>query len=164
MQNNKPAFEAKLTKQEGDAYPGMIPIVWNRVWAKDKTLVFGFAAKNKIFDAIYLATSDPNFVFSGGIRVGASTKVLENFFSDTIHNIGTVKGNTIIVNGPHWEGPDDNSIVQITCKNGVITEIVFNWSYSTNFVAGSADGFIFSQKALDFANKQAQQMGLSGLR
>lgn len=75
--NNKPAFEAKLTKREIGS-----DILWNRVYAKDKTLVFAFAGKNKAFEGVYLVTSDPNFVFSGGIRVGASTKVLERFFSE----------------------------------------------------------------------------------
>lgn len=72
-------------------------------------------------------------------------------------NIGEVRGKVVTVSGPHWEDGDAPSIVHITCRNGVITEIMFNWVYGVSFVN---TGFT-SKQAVDFANRKAREMGLS---
>ena len=150
---NKPAFEGELPKSERAI--GNDFILWNRVWVKDNTIVIGCAGRDKKFYAFYLITSDPNFTFSGGIRVGASTKVVERFFADTMNNMGVVKGKTVVVSGPPQEGPDAYPIVQFTCVNGIITEITYGFFNLT---------YAVSKKALNFANNHARQMGLSTLK
>ena len=72
---NKPVFEARLTRKEreyadewDEGSVRLSPIVWNRVYAKDKTVVVGLARKNKQFFVASLKTRDPAFVFSGGIH------------------------------------------------------------------------------------------------
>lgn len=153
---NKPVFEVALTKQEREL-GGDFQIFWNRVWVKDKTICIGVAGRDKKFFADYLITSDPNLLFAGGIRVGASTKVVERIFADTMSNMGVVKGNTITVSGPPQEGPDGlEPIVRLTCVNGIITEITYGCIY------GEITGNI-SKKTVEFANKHARQMGLADI-
>ena len=95
---NKPAFEVRLTREErqyqemGEDNYRTSRILYNRVWAKDKTLVLGEARGDKRFYATFLTTIDPEYSFVGGIRVGAGTKILENFFGDSIMNAGNVEG------------------------------------------------------------------------
>ncbi len=125
--------------------------------------MFGSAGKDKKFKVIRLITANPDFIFSGGIRVGASTEVLERFFADTMNNMGIIKGKTVIVNGPHWETTDFNSVIQVSCVNGIITEIMFNRDYGFSLVENSIY-YDISKGALDFANKQARQLGLSELK
>lgn len=163
---NKPVFEVKLAKKErqhydeGDDVPSLSPVQWNRVWAKGKTIVLGAAKKDKKFWAHFFKTSDPGIVFSNGIRVGASVNVLERYFRDTMKNIGYVKGKNIIICGPYYGESDVMApTVSIVCQNGIITEIHYD------IAAGyGGDGGAWSNKALDFANKQARQMGFSGIR
>lgn len=68
------------------------------------------------------------------------------------------KGNTTMITGPIEEGPDATPTVRITCNNGVITSILFDWS------GGYTELVDISQKALDFANNKAKEMGLSDVR
>lgn len=160
---NKPVFEVQLTKKEREMFyeenaGEYSPTIWNSVWAKDKTIVLGCAPKNKKFVALFFKTSDPDLSFSNGIRVGASSEVLERYLGDTLINIGYVKGNKITLTGPvDIEGGYIGSFVTITCVDGVITEISLNGGGGA-----SIEGDI-SKKALDFANKKAKEMNISSI-
>lgn len=160
---NKHVFETKLTKKERQYYewdntkPSLSGTIWNRVWKKGNTIVFGGAGKDKKFTAYFFKTSDPELIFAGGIRVGASVKVLENYFGDTLTNIGTVKGNITTISGPMQESEFWEPAISIKCINGVVTEIFYDG-------VGNDDNGCLSKQAVDFANKQARQMGFSGIR
>lgn len=150
---NKPAFEAQLTKKEREYWDMgfdedevlISPVLWSRVWVKDKTLVFGMAKKDKKFRATYFATTDPEFVFLGGIRVGASIKTLEKFFGvsvDVLKDEG-IKGDLII--GPQFDGTDGKwATIFIVYNKGLITEITADF---TNDESSS----VYSKKAGNFA-------------
>ena len=162
---NQPVFEARLTKKErefyemGDETPSTSPIMWNRVWAKDKTITLGAALKDKKFWAEFFKTSDPELVFVGDIRVGASAKIVESYFGESLANIGTAKGNTITITGPLSEETDFfEPTVSITCVNGVVTEIFYD------ITAGGLEQACLSESAVKFANTRAKEMGFSGIR
>ena len=176
---NKPVFEAQLTKQERRYYDWqeertvILSILWNKVWAKDKTIVLGGAARDKKFGAFLLKTTDPELVFSGGIRVGASVKVLEQFLGDSLTSIKagastikyspevvSIKGNRVTVTGPIKETDVPFSTVRITCVNGVITEIFFDFTGPFKI----EEQGILSRKAMNFAETQAKKMGMSGMK
>ncbi|MBQ7155450.1 MAG: hypothetical protein IJR85_07865 [Synergistaceae bacterium] len=115
---NNPAFEAQLTN------PPLTAIMWDRVYTKDKTLVFASAEKNKKFTASFFATTDPAYVFGKNIKVGASTKVLESYFGDTIKNMGETQGKRITLHGPIIDGVDGTyPVFAIVCENGIIAKI-----------------------------------------
>ena len=146
---NKPAFETKLTKSE-QAYG----ILWSRVCAKDQTLVWGYARKDKKFIPVYIATSDPKFVFSNVIRAGADVKVLERFFGDSVNKLGHIEGKNIRL-GPDIEATDYiPASSHIICSNGVIKEIFF--AEEVDFVESSG---VSCAKAKNFAMKKAKEMG-----
>ena len=153
---NKPAFESQLTKKERsyeELYENpdnlnrkyVSPIVWNRVWAKDKTVVWGEAAKDKKFKAVDFVTVDPELVFSKVIRVGATTKDLERFFNDSISNIGKVNGNKIVLTGPYWgaSGFPVAPLLNIVIQDGKVTGI---WCMCT----GVGDGFYWTVEEVFF--------------
>ena len=105
--------------------------------------------------------------FAGGIHVGATTGDLEKFLGASLNTVAKAlndmtngravitQGNTITITGPVQEtdAPED-PLVTITCVNGIITEISMSW---TNV---DLEGCI-SQKALNFANQRAKEMGMS---
>ena len=170
---NKPAFEAQLTKKERTYVDweteekAITGVIWNRVWAKDKTVVLGSAAKDKKFGSLMFKTTDPKKTFSGGIHVGSTIKELEKFLGASLNTVAQVlnkmtngnavviKGKKITITGPVQEtdAPDD-PMITITCVNGIITEISMSWTEV------DLEGCI-SQKALNFANQKAKEMGMS---
>ncbi len=173
---NKPVFETQLTKKERTFVDwqtdekSITGVIWNRVWAKDKTITLGSAGKNKKFSFLIFKTIDSMKSFAGGIHVGSTTRELEKFLGASLNDVAkalnqmtdnrsvVVKGNKITIRGPVQEtdAPEDPLIV-ITCINGVITEIALAWSDL------DLEGCI-SQEALNFANKQAKEMGMSELK
>ncbi len=172
-QYNKPVFEVKLTKKErqyydmdvmGDYVPYTSSIIWNKVCAKDKTVVLGIAGKDKKFYPLYFKTADPKFSFAGGIHVGSSVQDLERFLGYKVtkktvpkHTLYSKKGNIIFFAGPvELESDAEFPIAVIKCENGRITEIFYDGTGGRS----NPDGII-SKKALDFANKQTRQLGLS---
>ena len=160
---NKPAFEAQLTKKEreyeewGDGGTFTSSIMWNRVYTKDKTCVFARAGKNKKFTAEYFATTDPLFVFGKNIKVGASVKVLENYFNDTMKNMGVPKGKKIILYGPMTVGVGGHiPILAIVCENGIITQI------KADLFLGDEEMEVSSKKAENFADSKMKKRGFKG--
>lgn len=167
---NKPVFEAKLTRKEReytDFEKGKIsisPITWNRVFAKDKTLVISFTHKDGTSKAYFMKTTEPDFSFHG-LHVGSDIKAIEKFFGAPINNISYKIGTTLIIYGPSYNGPyyvGENFLdatVNIRIKNGRITEI--NYDVGGDF--DDSRGGTLSRKAVDFAERQARQMGLSSI-
>ncbi|MBR2208518.1 MAG: hypothetical protein IJ859_06880 [Synergistaceae bacterium] len=161
---NKPIFEVRLTRKEReytewgeDDKPLLSKVEWNRVYAKDKTLVLAYSWREKKFGTLIFKTNDPNFDFRG-LRVGADVKVLEKFFGDSIRNIGHVKGNSVTIYGPYY-GPSGElpETLSIICVDGIITEFIYDLGFGI-----TRDGLI-SKKAVNFAEKTAKEMGLSSL-
>ena len=75
--NNQHTFETKLTYNETH-YGGMtLDLEYGRVWAKDKTIVIGFAGSDKRFTARTVMTADPKFKFANGLHVGMDMKALK---------------------------------------------------------------------------------------
>ena len=140
---NKPIFEVQLTKKERTFVDwqtdekSITSVIWNRVWAKDKTITLGSAGKDKKFGSLLFKTTDPMKSFAGGIHVGPTTRELEKFLGASLDGIAkalnpminnravVTSGNKTIITGPVQEtdAPEDPLII-ITCSNGVITEIV----------------------------------------
>ena len=159
---NKPVFEVKLTRKEreyadewDEGRVRLSPIVWNRVYAKDKTVVVGLARKDKQFFVASLKTCDPAFIFSGGIHVGSSIKDLERFFGTSINRVGYPDGNnTTLIEPIRWETDDfSNPVACIKCSNGIVTEFIFDWL--------DVQQHIVSDKTSKFANQQARKIGVS---
>lgn len=170
---NKPTFEVQLTKKERTYVDwqteekAITNVIWNRVWAKDNTIVLGSAAKDKKFGSLLFKTTDPKKTFSGGIHVGSTSKELEQFLGTSLTNMAktlnamtsgqtvVIKGNKVTITGPVQEtdAPDD-PMITITCINGIISEISMAWS------GVDLEGCI-SQKAMNFANKKAKEMNMS---
>ena len=163
-QNNKPAFETRLTKKErsyDDDYfgTGMTTAVFSRIWAKDKTIVSGWANADKNFHAEFIATTDPLMNFAGGIRVGANVKVLEKFFHASLNEIrekdvngNYIHGNNIVYGGS--ESDSDLWCVYISYKNGVITEInAMNKAWPGGFLVP------FPSRVEAFYKKMRRQLG-----
>ncbi|MBQ7578194.1 MAG: hypothetical protein IJT21_08020 [Synergistaceae bacterium] len=163
---NKPIFETKLTRQErkwfdmGDDEGEYTPIIYNRIWAKDKTLVLGGARSDKKFHASSFITVDPEIKFTGGIHVGASTRVLEKFFGKSLasmtQNNNGVTSVELMVNDATEPPLCD---VRIIFKNGVITMIKFDSSLDMRETGQIADKWMFAKSTMSFARKQAQKMG-----
>ena len=85
--DNKPAFEAKLTRKEreydeyGDGESiSLAEITVSRVWAKGETIVTGHGYPNdRRFYENSISTTDSSLIFAGGIHVGARVETLEKF-------------------------------------------------------------------------------------
>lgn len=123
--NNKHAFEVQLTRSEREVFDDEISsVMWNRVWAKDKTIVTGESGRNKKFYATSLVTADPKMVFAGGIHVGASTEVLEKFFNAPLREIAYRPG---VIYNPAESDYDAESFYIFYDGNGRITEIYARW-------------------------------------
>lgn len=155
---NKPAFEVKLTKQEryyNDEFfgTGTSPVIYKRVWAKDKTIVTGWATANKKFHADYIETIDPDVIFMGGVHVGGSIRDLEKLFGTSINAINESTKTGIIYGSSQSEEP---WWTLITHKNGIITEI------RSQRVDEWPGGFPIpdSSKANNFMVNKRRQMGI----
>lgn len=157
---NKYVFETKLTKQERDLGgedgmygPGLSDELYNRVWAKDKTIVAGYELvdrKGKNY-AHYIHTSDPEIIFAGGIRVGASTSVLEKYFRKPLNKIGWSE-RKILGEICFLSESDFGECLRILHRNGRITEI--EWC----FWDGSSPKV---KRTYDFVARKHREMGLS---
>lgn len=144
--HNKPALEVKLSKSERyNEMDGWISVRWLRTWAKDKTIVQGWAGTDKKFYADCLDTADPNMIFAGGIHVGASIRVLEKYFNAPINQLAFRQG--IIHTDPSSEFGDSLTIFY---KDGKITEIFANWD---------DDSSHYSIKVRKFYNSSRQRLG-----
>ena len=125
--HNKPTFDTTLTKSDrdtGEMY-GLFPAMWDRVWAKDKTIVTAQAYhKKKDFYSTSLTTADSNMVFAGGIRVGASIAVLEKFFNAPLNQIAFRPGVVFCYSASDFE---TDSFHIFYDKSGKITEIHGKW-------------------------------------
>jgi len=145
--NNKYIFETQLTKNDrtwygwGDDGPNVSSIIWNRVWAKDQTIVVGEAKKDKKFQLRVIATRDPKMVFASGLHVGSSVKALEQFFGplSVFEEVDGIGGREVGNTG---------AAIEIYHENGKITELRWNNSYEP-----------YAKKADDFVKKVAKQMG-----
>ena len=163
---NKPIFETQLTKKEREYYEwderSISNVLWNRVWAKDRTIVLGGAWKNKKFMAYFLRTSDPLYSFAKSIKIGSTIKDLERFWGMSLSDLKKaewslnsleVSNNKITISGPIEETdmPEYPTVI-ITLVNDIVTEI-------------SIEGFhldgCLSKKAVNSFNQKAKEMGLS---
>ena len=105
ISNNKPVLEVQLTREEryfskdtmeflGEERPKAqySGVVWRGVWVKGKTIISGWAKADRVYHVNYVYTLDKHLVFTGSIRVGAETSVLEKFFKARLHNISAEYG------------------------------------------------------------------------
>ena len=147
---NKPAYETKLTQQERRISKRKLSDkLWDKVCGKDKTLVAGAVLTNKRFGPECVMTKDPELVFVGGIRVGASTSVLEKFFGVPLDQIDMSSAKDEIV----WSSAGEDWIESISFlhKNGKITQI--SWSF--------VDEYPTSTKTRAFIKRKVKELGLS---
>lgn len=125
---NKPATQKKAEEFNSDD-------IFEVTWSKNGTVVEGYTnPKNGKSSWYGITTTDPNLVFAGGVRVGASTKVLEQYFKGLLnrpmpkpedgydwwfeyHNTLTSEGSGKIASF----GEDDGFSIEY--KNGKITSI-----------------------------------------
>ena len=145
--NNRYVFETKLTKKDrtwygwGDGGPNVSNIIWNRVWAKNQTIVVGEAKRDKKFRLRVIATRDPNMVFANGLHVGSRIQVLEQFFGSlrAFQEIDGICGREVGNTG---------AAIEIYHENGKITELRWNNSYEP-----------YAKEADTFVRKTAKTMG-----
>lgn len=91
--HNKHVFEQKLTGRELDYQEWDSNVTkhfrsaWDRVWAKNQTIVAATATDNKRnFELDHFITSDPNYIFAGGIHVGSRLSELERYLRTRLIN------------------------------------------------------------------------------
>ncbi|NLL37645.1 MAG: hypothetical protein GX256_09025 [Fretibacterium sp.] len=143
---NKPAFTTKFTHEERfNDYADFPEAIWSGVWAKDKTIVGGWAGSNKKFQPDLFITIDPELTFAGGIHVGASTNVLEKFFDAPLEQISYKPG--MCWTGDEFGGGEGFVIFY---ENGVITEVFSTWGHTP-----------YSDKSGAFIKKMISQLGFS---
>lgn len=155
--NNKPAFEQTLTKSERTIEGWDSGVFYFRVWAKDTTIVVGSGDKKKKFYPDYIQMRDPEMIFVGGIRVGASVNVLEKFFGASLKQLTQ---DAIEVGGKPQNGEilflpenDVDPCVRILHKDGKITEIE---SFSNDM-----DRPAFTKKVEAFVRQRKIEMSLA---
>ena len=170
MLNNKPVFETQMSKKErsymyDDGTKGVSPKIYNRVWAKDYTIVVGCAGKNKKFELKYIATRDPNFVFAGGIRAGANVNVIEKFIGKTIAQASAIYDEydglgaclNYENNGKYlnWGLGRDTVYMDFSLKNkNTISQITYN-TYE-----GTEEFYLpISEKTVSFLKDTVKKMG-----
>lgn len=138
--HNKFIYETKFTKKERavdengpaglvDEYEkGFADELYNRVWAKDKTLVIGCENINDEGNnhAYYINTSDPLLYFAGNIRVGADIGVIEKFFGAPVSSLSDKQGEITLLPESDW-----GECVRILYKDNKITELEWYFSDST---------------------------------
>lgn len=145
--HNKFIYETRLSNSErtGDE-------LYNRVWAKDKTLVIG--CENMSDEghnyAYYINTSDPEIFFAGNIRVGADTVVVEKFFGTSINYLSSKSGKkgeiTLMPDG------DWGDCVRLQYRDGKITEL--EWY----FMDSSRPSL---ERVAELVGEKKNEMGLS---
>ena len=134
---------------------GMSPVVWERVWAKHKTIVTGWATSNKKFHANWIETTDPEFMFMGGVHVGNSIKELESTLGISINRLNETKKTDRLYYIPlGYEY--DNDLISIYHQNGIITkiEVVIINEWPGGFPVPD------SEKAGLFVQKKRKEMGI----
>ena len=175
--HNKPVFEVQLTENERSYFDweseemSKTGVIWNRVWARDKTIVLGSAGEDKKFGALIFKTTDPQKAFSGGIHVGSTAREFQKFFGASVNTVAKAlndmtggkaafaketfaQENRIMITGPIQDTEvSEEPLITITCVNGVITEISMAWNES------DLEGCI-SKKAMNVANKKVKEMGM----
>lgn len=132
--NNAPAYEIQLAQSE---LPENISIRYNKVCAKDQTIVVGDAGGNKRYGAFCMVTSDPAFAFAGGIRAGAPVSTVENFFGKNISQLSAQPGRAHIKYG-------DSVDIDILYNNNTITQVGY---YDHNSLSCQRIGSFFRRKA-----------------
>ena len=149
MANNKYAFETKMTQKDRELYemgeeiPTISQIIWNRVWAKDKTIVVGEARKDKKFRVRLFMTRDPQITFVNGLRVGDDIHVLEQFFGSPLER------QFYFPEGITWLSiGNTGEFIHIFYKDDKITEL--RWFNLMDPTAKKTDNFV---------KQTAQRMG-----
>ena len=130
--HNKFVYETRFTKEEravdedgpvgliNEFEKGYADQLYNRVWAKDKTLVIGCEDINGEGQnyAYYINTSDPLLNFAGNIHVGADIFTLEKFFGASVSALSQKKGEIVLVPASDW-----GECIRILYKGSKITEL-----------------------------------------
>ena len=138
--HNKFIYETKFTRKERavdedspaglvDEYEkGFADQLYNRVWAKDKTLVIGCEdIDNEGTNyAYYINTSDPLLYFAGNIRVGADIGVIEKFFGASVSSLSEKPGEITLLPESDW-----GECVRIQYKDNKITELEWYFNDTT---------------------------------
>lgn len=136
--SNKPAYQIKLEKKE---LPKRAGTVYNRVCAKDKTIVAGSAGKSGKFKAFCMMTTDPAFIFTGGIRAGGDIRTVENFFVARASDLAEEPGHI------HFNS-DENFEIDILYDGNKITQLGY---YDTNSISCERTG--------NFVHNSMRKMG-----
>ena len=138
LANNKPEYQIKLDKNE---LPKKAGTIYNRVCAKDKTIVAGTARENGKYKAFCMMTTDPDFIFTGGIRAGADVRTVENFFMARISDLAKEPGHV------HFNADEDLEI-DILYDGNTITQLGY---YDTNSIS--------CQRTGNFVHDSMRRMG-----
>ena len=138
--HNKFIYETKFTKKERavdednptglvDEYEkGFADQLYNRVWAKDKTLVIGCEDIDEPGNnyAYYINTSDPLIYFAGNIRAGADIGLIEKFFGASVKSLSDKDGEITLLPESDW-----GECVRIQYKDNKITELEWYFNDTT---------------------------------
>lgn len=154
------AYADQLSFEDGKPFTRL------KVWSKGKTIVTGDISYNGLFSSLSLMTADPKLTFTGGIRVGASTKVLEKLFGAPMKKIAFAPGIVYAYSDPDI----GDQILCIFYKNGKITEIYGQWwtNRVENFFSVYDDDYFvdeagydayLSRGTIDFIKKTRKKLG-----
>ena len=137
--NNGADFEIQLTANEAPKNAGTR---LNKVSAKNRTIVGGDSGSNRNYRPFCFMTANENYTFSGGIRVGASIRTVENFFVQRARDIATRPGTL------HFETNSKTYIdILYDTNSGTITQIGY---YDTNGTNCGRTRSFMRQKAGEF--------------
>ena len=140
--NNDANMEIQLQANE---LPRNAGVRFNKLCAKNRTIVAGDSGSNRNYRPFAFMTMSENFTFSGGIRVGAPVRTVENFFVQRARDIETKPGRL------HFETGSRTYIdILYDTKSGNITQIGY---YDTNGTNCSRTRTYMRQKAKDFGFK-----------
>lgn len=137
ISNTPPTLEVNLTPQEryfsketmeflgeDNPQPKYSSVMWRAVWVLGGTIIEGWAKADKKYHVSYIYTINSNLTFLNGIRVGATTNVLESAFQAKLYDFSAeyrAVGHLQEV----WGGDDVLALgLLIEYDNGIITSIM----------------------------------------
>ena len=143
----KPLFEVQLTNKEryfekdtmeflgiepAQARASYSGVLYLGVWYDGKTIIKGWAKKDRKFHVYYIYTIDTELIFAGNIHVGARNSVLSDFFNINLYDMCVEYGSL-----GHLEEVLPNDIcgvstVLIEYNNGIIKSIKAKNDYVPN--------------------------------
>ena len=159
--NNKFALDLQVPKKElptKDFWDEPIKpeATFNRVWAKNKTIIIGTSGRDKKFTADYILTGDPLYSFGKNkIHAGMNISVIKKLLGPSkskesnFNTINTYNDKRKISGQINFD-PTSFVFLNVYHKNNIITAIEYHNGYA-----------VFARKTTSFAVRKAKEFGLN---